>query len=401
MPVDGPRYYYLGPWVETEEDGVLVYNRPGGALGSVDLRGSSGGVGFFVTGAELADPAYTLLGTSLSDPVDRGAWQDILPVTIEPGSILDALWDTVTIHADPDGVVMCPPLRPRINGRIELHIGGHSLVRARRWQGEADPAWPKVRARLQSDYRKIRAHALRTGSGDRTVHQRVLAMWQQKYGVQDEAKFIPRDLPIERARKPETIRTDDFNRADGAIGSSAEGWAWASKQGANEWTIESNQAHTVSGSAYAEAQTGLSSDDMYVQAAISKGANTDYAGVLARLNTGTAVLGDANGYAYEGRCNSTNLRLSKIVAGSVTTLDTTSNASFANGNVIYLECDSDTITLKDLTTLVTITQTDMSVSGYVRGGMTAWVADWSFDDFEEADLAAAAGSPWYYYAQLM
>lgn len=232
---DGPRHYYLGPWVWDDAEGIGPHWRaPEGTVGLVDLRGSSGGVGFFATDTPLDDPAYIYLGDSLDDPVDEAAWEAALPVDIAPASILDALWDTLTVHGDPDGVAMCPPIIPTSRGQLELHLGGHSLVRARKFNGKSDPAWPAIQARIQRDYRRIRAEAIRSGSRDRTVHQRQLAVWMHELGIDDEADLIPKDLPLERARKPETVIGDTFTNADST---SLSAHTATGPNGGFNWTI--------------------------------------------------------------------------------------------------------------------------------------------------------------------
>ena len=46
-----------------------------------------------------------------------------------------------------------------------------------------------------------------------------------------------------------------------------------------------------------------------------------------------------------------------------------------------------------------VSGTNTDITGGVRGGIYAFGNDPVFFEFETADLAAAAGSPWYYYAQ--
>jgi hypothetical protein len=92
--------------------------------------------------------------------------------------------------------------------------------------------------------------------------------------------------------------------------------------------------------------------------------------------------------------------VSKLVNGTLTQLDDAAQTPAAAG-VVKGESDGSTIkTYYDAAEKVSVTDTDITghtrcgIYGYRVGGGTPTV-----DDFEAADLAVAAGNPWYAYAQ--
>src|SRR5690606_29965122 len=97
-------------------------------------------------------------------------------------------------------------------------------------------------------------------------HRRVLDYWCEKHrlnGDRDWEQLVPSDLRrhVEGRLRHETVVSDDFNRSDGSLGSSSEGWSWAEVAGS--WSIASNVAtqSTTASAGAARAEFDLSSDD--------------------------------------------------------------------------------------------------------------------------------------------
>lgn len=85
---DGPRYYYIGPWVlDTDETGMEYWHAPEHTVGLVDLRGNNvNGVGFFSTDAPIV--GYTEFGSDLNaqmKPSQVAAWNSALGTTETSG----------------------------------------------------------------------------------------------------------------------------------------------------------------------------------------------------------------------------------------------------------------------------------------------------------------------------
>lgn len=188
-----------------------------------------------------------------------------------------------------------------------------------------------------------------------------------------------------------TVITDDFTRADGDIGSSAEGWSWTEVAG--DYSIASNQA-TTSGTAnntqtYARAESDLDTDDHYAEADVSwnsTAGTAQPAGVMVRFDpaaeTGYAGVWDATGEI---------IAIQKIEAGSISTIASRSEAA-ASSRHIRLEVDGSDLTLQ-VDSLDPLTVSDSDITGNTRTGLRGRVANASdryqtWDNFEAGDLGA-------------
>lgn len=178
-----------------------------------------------------------------------------------------------------------------------------------------------------------------------------------------------------------TTITDNFNRADGAIGSSSEGWSWANAQGS--FSIVSNAAVPgTGGQNNCRAESDLSSSDHYSEAVVTYAGVADDVGVAARFATAanTAYL-----YLNDGG----NDRIYKVIAGAYTSL--TALATAAPTAVTFrLECSGTAIAGKRNGT-TRVSTTDSSITTGTRCGIRAYNDGGSastIDSFVAADLAA-------------
>lgn len=446
---DGPRYYYLGPWLFDETQGA--WTAPEHTVGLVDFSPSlpkediGGGLGFFSTDTPLTDPDYTYFGDSLYERMTAAqklAWRDITGLDGENGDymLIDLFWNSLTIWADPDGATFCPPLTPTHLGELELHLGGHSLIRHRRWQGVDDPGWPKVKTMLRNGYRRLREKIaadiakinsitlddLRAGGSEdpdidrvikaarklvqggmtpaqartkiiqvvtdrEVIHaKKVLGARMADFRIKDWRELVPDDLQDWEPLPPSTIMGDTFVDTNGTALAShtatgtGGGFSWTETNGA--WSISSNAVDLDStiflGSARAESD--LSSANHYAEVAAYKSWATTI-GAMIRFDP-SAI----NGYSVQ-QINATSQRIWRADAGSWTTLSTNTTASLAEADVIKIEGTGSTINSYLNSTLVN-TVTDSNHS-FTRTGIVAQVANRPILYFVAGDLAAA-GPPW-------
>jgi len=397
------RHYYLGPWQwVTDEDGER-WQAPEGTVGLVDLRPlrNVDTFGFFATDRPLSSEDYIRLGDSLEDKPDlvtRSAWTDALKITatLEKGTLLDLLWDTLTVGSDPDGDERAKPIMPCVSGQMELHLGGHSLVRARRFAGVSDPAWPAIQRVCQNDYAIIEAHAKSQADAAhgkvpphveqkmRELPLRFLATRVAKLGVPAQL-LVPSGSQFQGTRRPETTYTDNFNRADGALGNSAEGWAWNALVGS--WAIVSNVARGNSAPCWARAEADLSSSDHYVQAAQMQTANSAL-WLPARFASDALTAYYVSMYP---NAISGYRKILKVIAGSATDLDSAAWTNGAEGEYWTQRNTPSGSTITHLLDGVERAITDTSISTGVRCGIGGYRSFgnpvWT-DDFVCADIGA-------------
>lgn len=384
------RYYYLGPW-QTDADGVYV--PPPGTVGLIDLRPTvlqTDTYGFFATELPLVDLNYEPFGDVLGTLLDaltltatqRSRWASMLGLPSVAGpTLLDVLWETLTTAADPDGETRAKPILPTHRGVLELHLGGHSLVRSRRFTGPDDPTWPAIQRVLQNDYRRT----------PEPVRGKVLANWMAKYRNADVRAFIPAGLPVIEPVKPTTTITDDFDRADGALGSSAGGWAWGDVDG--PFAIVSNVAQSpTEGGALTKncerAEIDLSSDDHESQVVAFSVTTLAGVGASARIDS-------AANTRYGVAMRSNVWVIDKWVAGASTNLANAATPTATTGTVIKAEANGSSISLyKDGVAVSTVT--DTSIAGNLRAGICGKDGG-KLNDFSAADLLAGPSAfPGYY-----
>lgn len=397
--------YYLGPWVWDTSKREPFWRSPDDAVGLVDLRPTPACVatvshernfGFFAVDGELAAP-YLLLGDSLDAPVEadiREKWASTLGIsTPDSRTVLDLLWDLLTLAADPSGTLLTFPLMPTSRGELELYLGGHSLVRSRHFEGASDPAWPKIRDLLQGIYRR------RRDDGGR-LHRRLLSIWREKYKIEDLRQFIPSDLPLEQPLRPETSYSDDFNRAN----SDSLGGSWTEVTG--DFDIVSN--HVENGgvdASWARYDEDLSSDDHECQVESADNYLESQFGVSVRCSPTAYTCYNTWAYWVDG---DPTAYITKVVAGTPTVLASEAGGTGTFPISIWGEADGSTISvevgLDDASTIVKDV-TDTAITGNVRCGICCGGADAAgyvtLDNWLCEDLAGGAVVyPWWYYEMI-
>ena len=398
---------YLAQWRwDTSEptDPYWAYPIAGG-LGCLDLRslpqmslagGTPQGWGIFTYPTSVVIAGALALGnnlsTNLSNPQKNAIRNRLaLPNPISASTLLDVLWEILTTQADSTGLLRCKPLMPTIQGSLELHLGGFSLIKSK-MLNFAEPEGPNVLAVLQDDYRHIRQERLGQPQFADT-HKRVLGELVRRFGG-DYRRFLPVELPDEGMLKPSTTILDNFNRADNVVlGTSSEGWSWTEVTGNID--IVTNQASqlTVSAIVNARAESDLSSANHYSQAvAISNTVATNQVGIAARFAAAATTY-----YTFRIRLTAgrPNHRLAKMVAGALTALlDDDVIDGLTSGDTIRVDIDGSTLIGKKNGTQI-LQVTDTAITGNLRTGLDGFANGASrigWDNFEAADLAAV-GQP--------
>lgn len=432
------RNYYLAPHTLTHdaELGEDVWMLPNNTLGSVDLRGSNGGFAFVTTEVDIESVDNISFGTDLNAIMTTPqitTWENMVGINITGGpfTLLDLLWNTLTIWSDPTGVNNAKPITPTHLRRMELHLGGHSLIRKRRWMGVDDPVYLNVRNLYREDYRKIRQHGLNEID---IVNGITLAELQQGFSNDDdrenkyidaarrlisnrgftpaEAKsfiidyikdqhrkylgamrdkllvnyqdLIPDDLPQKTPIDPTTTYTDDFTRA-----SLGAGWTSVYRT----WSIVSGEIFDPGGSsgtenASARYESDLSSDDHYSQIDFTYEQNSfAYMGPTARFSSSASTY-----YFAMIRSQGSLRQIQKVISGSATGL----YSDAGGGGVpqtVKLQCNGSTISAYDDGVLIS-SLTDTSITGNLRCGLVGHPNVQSRgDNFVAEDLAASTNIP--------
>lgn len=388
-------HYYLSPWEWRTTDRAGWY-APGSPVGLVDLRslpecGRPGpgpqGYGFFAyvtpqTGLDLdLGDGNSFLTVSQRQAIRQRLGTDSLVST----QILDLLWELLTQKADPTGQLRFKSLMPMVGGVLELHLGGHSLVRAERF---APSQHPLVIPTYQDDYRRLREEDLAHGSQH---YRQVLGVWARKLGVPWES-LIPPGLPQEPPLPHRTTIGDTFVEAADtdlslhtATGPNG-GFSWSKTVGDIDVIAATDVAQTESSNARSSgrADSDLSTDDHYAEATATVPGTSE-----VRMATRFAAAADT--HYSQGWDNSAALvwLIRKIVNGSGTLL-----GSVAGSFSSPIKGQSDGSTQKAFGAGVEkLSLTDTAITGNLRAGISGFQSSAdkvTWDDFEAADLAGVA-----------
>lgn len=381
-----PRYW-LGPWVWSDN----AWNPPADSLAALDLRNRTAcatpvtplGDGLFVTpNATNLGASYTNLGTD-PDVILSGAqklsWQArfLLPNSLVAQTLREALWETLTIQADPTGEDRCKPIVPTTQREFELWLGGTRIF-SRRFAADREE-WTPVIDMLKRQYRAIRQQCL-DGELPAEHYRKVCGYWVRKYRLHYR-EFQPSDLPDEEDVPPTTTVSDNFDRANESL----DVGNWTEDVG--PWSVTTNQCRcggTGGGTRdVAHYLTNLSSDDHYVQA--KHVTATGGYGVLARF----VDLNDFYFSTFDVTGSSALQAIWKDVAGTETTIASTTIA-IASSSICKLQVNGSSLEIFDDGASV-VSGTDTTHSGQLLTGLTmSSVTDRDWDDFEAADLPLAA-----------
>lgn len=381
--------YGLGPYIDSEEFGPGTKLVPDEAVGSLGFDGLL----FVAVPDALALPAdYESFGQGhiselserlsiFDDMVGRG--------TLQGATLLDRVWYALTVA----GGETC--LMPTGRGDLNLHLGGHSIIRTKRFSLAMPEAQPVV-ARLKAQYRAHRTNALAGEMGqtvdgvfvpDPQMHCRVLDFWGEKYRVSNpEDLFVPADIPKEARLQHRTVLSDNFDRADQSLDATG---AWTEVVGNAD--IASNQVANVSGTNHNRFESDLSSDDHWSEIDVILNGNTNSNNeAYARFNPSAETF-----YRGISRNSSTNTyRLFRHITGTSTQIGSTVNATpLATTHPIRCTANGSDITLT-VDGVDRVTASDANISGFVRAGFGhSNTPTATFDDWHSEDLAVVAGVP--------
>lgn len=421
----------LGPWQWRSDVGPQpCWAAPDGAVSCVDLRAipDQSLLGtydqfphslFLFQNAEALAKAgidYYAFGEGRIDDlklagVDRSTWESMLGIAPVGDTVADAMIDLLTNSSSPDGATPSKVLLPGHAGFCEIHIPWHSVIR--RWKfGAWNPDG-------NSHHNRVR-DLLRAGIGETIVRQRDkekrlrrAAVDARKGGKRDDADKLdaladrlkgdkksrqvlgglvakyrcePSDITQEVAPlKPETVVSDDFNRANGNLGANWGNYGFV-------WAVAANGIAKYTGSGatgWATNQNPLSTDDHYAQIKMVIG-NAYYAmGPMTRNpNNGTFTYYSLDNYADQ-------MRLIKVVAGAGAVIASAA-WTYAVGETYRQQSDGSSLTgYVDGSEKVSVT--DTALSGQLHTGCTAYtgVANDSaqMDDFYATDLIPPVDPP--------
>lgn len=404
--------YVLAPWewvegtFEETGDRFAQWSSPTGGASQIELRpvnnraADPAGVGFFALfdGAPVSGTAI-FLGNALTDTLSSSLKADVVArcAWLSPGdlgtsvTVLDALWDMLTVASDPAGTLGPRPLLPGRSGTLGLHLQNHSEVRAEPFTWGSHAATQKIAERLQVDYSRWNA----AYSGRSQQHRKALGALVERYspmGLTDYRDLLPvnlRQSPDHRPMKPETTYTDDFERAD----TNTLGPNWTVFPGT--WEIGGGLAGgSLNGTTYAVYNSDLSSDDHYSVTVMGDVATFDDYGVIARCDTA----GSGTFYMYVRReQNAASHALFTVVDGTQTSLGSLDfEFGSGSGETIRIECEGSTIrAIENGTQKLEITNNDLS--GQLQPGMMSTDAHdvVARDSWTAADLDAGGGGVVY------
>ncbi len=382
-------------------------------MGLVDLRPLAAqgtflvteGYGFFAY-PDTVDPAKMPgqidLGGNLDEAIkNKREVQDAFGVVLSGKTITDVLWELLTTKSDPKGLTGPRPIIPGIRRNLELHLGGHSIIRAGDFDLATAPHRLQVIAVIQDVYREAQLEASKYTDTRKETHLRMLSVLADKYQA-DYKTFIPNDLPDEGTKAPRTNFGDSFNRADNTdlnnsdTGKTKDGgagtWQWNEVLGDTE--IEDNEFHNVSTAAvaYARADDDLSSADHFCQGL------TAVAGTAANAQWGPCArfASSANtSYMYMRNwttpLSAGTIILRKTVTGSRTNLGTSDTITVVVDEEIKCKIDGTTLS-GEHDDVEQDSITDTAITGGTRGGIyifTSGLNQTAVDDWYCEDIAAA------------
>jgi len=392
-------YYYLTPWEWVTEPDGSAWSLPG-AVGLIDLRSlvdtareeTVAGYAFAAYLEPVSNPGAEYLGDNLH-AISESARSTIetslaLGESVAADSLVDAVWNILTVFADSTGQERVKPLIPGSNGMMRLHLGGHSEIKRERFKVGEHPASSQVVAVARADLAEVKIMAEdESSSTPADHHQRMLSALAEKYRCAS-TEFADYD-PLPHS----TTLTESWSCADSD--SLTCDLTWTEKSG--DIDIVSNQANvqTSLARAFARADSDLASDDHYVQVSIStngvSGGNSySYAHCREASNTDETH--------YVGRANwaATNiLRCYKFVTGTRTELATKAYTfDRANTYVLYIEMDGSAGDIEVAGTSE-LTWTDTAITGNLRGGIGGQKESGKevrFDVWQASDLHVVAAA---------
>jgi hypothetical protein len=386
-------FYYLAPYELRDIGGMSGYAAPAGVVGSVDLRtlgqqsGAGGGAGFFAAASPLAGLTAIASGDLRelnTNAAMRSAWRSATGVTVQGDKLIDLLWDHLTEGADPNGDAACCPLMPTRSLDLELHLGGHSLIKVAKLD-KASRHWNKVQAverrHVESLYKAADRGEVSTDL-IRTNHDHL----GRKYGIdKPEDSFTPPGrgkLPRKLAR---TIITESFP-SDGAI-TSGQDQSWSNIQ--NTLVVSSGRVTNGSFDSCVSRMNYDFASDHYAQHIYISGVGAnDALQAVTRKDSSATITNYQAGYVS----SSGQWATVKVVAGTGTVIGTNTTTGITANDVTKLDANGSTQSRYKNGSLQNAA-TDTAITGNTRTGIRifSFAASPLLDSFEAGDAAAGGG----------
>lgn len=393
--------YWLGPSMAVEVDpGFWGWGWPADCAGMMLVEPTLQPASGVMDGVALVWSETAVLGASW-EPMGEGAigalqmplrarqaWQSSVGVRPTPGTLLDALWQTLTDDADPAGAARSKPIVPSSRGVLRLVLHQHGEVRRHPFRDASARHRSHVLAVAQDGLARARSDAragrwiAKGGQVDLDGHRKALGYQVRKLGI-DEALLRPPGWPAnETARPPETSIQDTFNRSDGTplgtLSDSSGSWTEIN----TGWSIASNAADCSPGAtaSVVYAAVALSGDDHHASATLASYTIGAHGSLCRKANNSTLTF-------YTGRFNGGNYQLYRFSSGSAVQIGSNAAGSISASDVVRTEADGSTITLyKNGSSVVSGTNTDITGNTYC--GMRGVNDSAAWDQFDAADLAA-------------
>ncbi len=353
----------------------------------------------------LVPPNSVDLGDSLGGlvrPGRRASMQSVLGLGEQlPGDSLSDIFQSLLVRmGDPTSEARWRGIRA--NGRrLQLRIGG--VVVLDEPFDEAHPAWSHTRDIFRAAYRRNRAQ-VDAGLMPLEALQRYTGHEMRKYGVTHDA-LLPSEYLADGWRPPRTTIGDTFvEGSDTALESHTAtgpngGFGWSHIEATAFLTVYATPDRVENendANAIYRADSDLSSDDHYCQSGLitATDGKNDARVIIRKDSTGTMTY-------YHGayRWPGDRQRIEQRVGGSTTTLSTKTATNIPTSFTGYIEIDSNDVLRQKIDGATEQTFDDSASpvgAGNLRTGLYADVTggqaqgDLAFDDFEAADLAAAA-----------
>lgn len=387
--------YYLGPYVENVDDvvGETTWLPPVGVVGSVNLSPAKDevpSIGFFAVASGALSARYVEIGVSLYDKASASvllAWKNLTGADVKAGTVLDLLWDTLTIYADSSGIAGPFPIMPTHMGFLELHLGGHSLVRKERLV-KGGRNWPVIQKTLQNIFDEVEAN-------DRKQSAKIISAWANKIKGSVRADFVRKGKPVPEKVKFGTTYSDSFTGSDNTnIEAHDANWEQSDDGVKPSPFIFSNKLSYNAGNSFVWCRYNLdlSFDDMFTTVVFSKLPDAWFGAVV------TARVGSSDYSGYNLRMtNRTDQGYTSALYYHGTQL-ANSNATPALGTYV-LTCDGSSISVTKNGSPF-LSATDTNLVGQYRGGLGSGYSQsgggplhdsWSVEDIEPVVSYAISG----------
>jgi len=336
--------------------GFFTYDRPMGSTGMHCF----GDTDIELTGAQVNTVAVVL-----------GLGLDTIPID----SLTGVLQDLYVNKGDPTGKARWKPLRMGKQG-FELHIGDRTLltqpldITSKGFENTLAVRWEDYR---QHKIAGTPLERLRKWNG------RDMQTFYGRMGDDLMQFLVPPEHQADGWQKPATTITDNFNRANGELGAN-----WTDDEG--DADVVSNQYNPTTSQVVSRySGTSLSSDDHYTQIKVATYVSNVSGPIQRKTASGTLT------YYAAVVIATTDLRSYKRIGGTITNLQTDS-FTFVNGDIIKGEVNDSTLKKFQNGGQIGTNLTDTSITGNLQCGIVANRGDTFLDDFECADLAAAAAA---------